>query len=500
MAASNIAEGSFDFMVSQDKEEDQHQAYRESFIKSESEIAMEEQEQLRMTLRKTAMRKMKISKCTKNTVFFIMICLVSGPIFFFDFPQLFEQELITYYNLDPIKVSSLYTASALPNLITTLAGSSIITSVGLGKGSVYFTGFALLGVIGCSIALHFESYVGLLFGRAVYGIGLDLAIITQATIAEKWFIGQSFSCALAMNQAITNLSTGLSYIIQPRIFIFFRSMYSPFVVYASFAFIVFLLCIVYYSQDAKHSQDLGTTVIQEEAMKVKFKLKDIRKLSWLAWLVILLFAFMHMAYYQFTNFATDCLHRRFSLSYQTSSSSLAILPLMTIPFYPIFSSFIVKRGHKAIVLVFACVLISASFFNLISLETEPKEWKVWMSLAGISLYFAMFGAAIWSSLALVVPRQAVTVVFGIGMTAINSLFVIFPLVFGFLNEKRDPESYQKSLVILLGLSLFCLLLSLLVMIIDYKTNWILDLPEIDDNVALLREKWTLDFFKFKLKE
>ena len=74
------------------------------------------------------------------------------------------------------------------------------------------------------------------------------------------------------------------------------------------------------------------------------------------------------------------------------------------------------------------------------------------------------------------------------------------LLFGWINHDRDAAAYQKSIWVLLGMSAFSLLLSVWVLILDFRTGSIIHLPENDPRVKKLREKKALDFAKSKSKD
>lgn len=72
------------------------------------------------------------------------------------------------------------------------------------------------------------------------------------------------------------------------------------------------------------------------------------------------------------------------------------------------------------------IMINYSF--LASLGSE-KDNKVIIGVIGVGIFFSLMISSFWSSLSLILPKQAVPVMFGICIAVQNLFLAGFPLIF-----------------------------------------------------------------------
>ena len=118
-----------------------------------------------------------------------------GPFYMSDLPQLYEDAIIRIFDKTALDVGSLYAIFSLPNLIMTPMGSFLLTYTGLGLGTVLFQMLVVIGALMINYGFLAVSYGYVFWGRAVYGLGCEVAIIIGATIADKWFSGKMLTFA-----------------------------------------------------------------------------------------------------------------------------------------------------------------------------------------------------------------------------------------------------------------------------------------------------------------
>jgi len=209
-----------------------------------------------------------------------------------------------------------------------------------------------------------------------------------------------------------------------------------------------------------------------------------------------------MCYYQFINFVTEFLIIRYKYNYYAAKDITALRPIIAAVFLPFFSIYTVYYGKKSLILVFSslCSILGFSLFYILPVE---KSTFIYVAMFLLSLMLAAFQAVIWSSLTLLVPKEATGLAIAVSLTLENILMTTLPVLFGKINKPRTPEAFNYSLVLLIGLSVFSLVLSLEIFVFDYYFgNKILYLGENEESVlearAIKSRNWRNYILKVKV--
>jgi nitrate/nitrite transporter NarK len=118
-------------------------------------------------------------------------------------------------HVDAEAIGDLYSAYHLPNTLMVILGGIFADRVGTMIAAFIFSGFICTGTVIVAFAAPF-SFRGMLFGRAVFGLGAESLTIVQISMLTKWFSlddGAFPSLALSMSVAysVSALGTVLAY-------------------------------------------------------------------------------------------------------------------------------------------------------------------------------------------------------------------------------------------------------------------------------------------------
>lgn len=139
---------------------------------------------------------------------------------------------------------------------------------------------------------------------------------------------------------------------------------------------------------------------------------------------------------------------------------------------PLFSLCVVKIGMKGHVLVLASLIASCSFVTFFLLAPAPS-FLVEIAMVGVTLFYALYSAVIWSSMALVVPQEATSIALSIATTMQNVLMTLLPMVFGYINQDQTVKSYNTSLVVFVVIGVLCLLVTIYTTVYDMRNGKVL---------------------------
>lgn len=422
-------------------------------------------------------------------VFSTMLLTNFANFYIFDIPQLFEGPFIKKFDITTVEISYLYAIYSIPNFIFAPLGSVLLNHTGLGVGAILFSGIIFASTLIMFLGVNMNSFHLVLIARAIFGIGAETLIVCQATMAEKWFTGKFLSIAIGLNNVLNLSGSALSAYLTPTLFVKSRNLQVPLFFCSVIVFICWVSSFIYLIiewRNVKMIQD------EDEEDEVKFSLRHIKFLGKLFWILAVVFSFISMSYYQFTNFVTDFLMRRFSYDYLDAKNLVALIPLVVCGLIPFLSVIVVWIGKKGYVLILAGFCAFGSYFYLETLPNEPST-KVTISIIMIGVFFSLYSSVIWTSMALVVPKQATSVALGIATTIQNILMTTLPIVFGAINKSRTPKAYNTSLRVLQGMAICATIFSVIVTITDKVTGKKLDLPENDKSVLEQRSVVSEEF-------
>lgn len=440
---------------------------------------------------KTQNKNLKPGVCLLGTIMLSSAFFWSGGAFFYDFPQLFEEILIKKFGVSTVEVGILYSVTSTPSVIFTPFTGFIAGYIGLNTTAVILSSLIFSGVLISYIAVASNNFMFLIIGRGLFGFAYESAYVVAASCTEKWFTGRFLSMAFAFNRSLCYLLSSIAAYIQPTLFITNRTLETPLFVYGAFAGFCAFTGFVYFILDRKYEKKILNSE-ENEISEEKMSLKDLKKIGSQAWIILVIFAVMSQCLYQFTNIGTDCLMKRFGFDYIEAKNRIALIPIVNMIMIPVFSSITSCIGKKGIFLTAGALLITVNYTFLSFLGTEKDE-RVVFGVIGVGVFFSLLTATFWSSFSLLLPKQAVAVLFGFAITSQNLLLSLLPPVFSYFTKERTHEAYQRSFYLLIGIGAFSLVLCLVLTIRDIKGSKAMHLPENHELVAENRKRMNQRF-------
>lgn len=380
--------------------------------------------------------------------------------------------------------------------LTTIAnvfGMIIVGGIILDKYGIRISGyiFGSLAAMGGLVSALTASGViftsnplpGLILGRVLFGIGLEVVCVIVMRTLVKWFKGYEVALAMGINMGFGRLGSALAIAISLDIA---GGFVAPAVTFAAtligIAMVMFVIYTFFdYRIDKQDKEVAELAKSPETAAQAKadtsedFKFSDLLKLaknSSFLYITLLCVAF-YSAVFPFIQYAPDLLVNKFGFSYflpegasvvlfgseaignafvyivvflfaigvtlipnnlkenshkvlariiiiaifgfivfanreliglwlQNGPKTAALIPLGTIIFTPIFGSIVDKRGKAASLMMLGALLL---IFAHVSLALSDSPAFAYFSLLSLGIAFSLVPAAMWPSVAKIVPEN-----------------------------------------------------------------------------------------------
>ncbi len=369
-----------------------------------------------------------------------------------------------------------------------IVGGIILDKYGIRISGFIFGGLAAMGglvsaLTASGVIFTSNPLPGLILGRVLFGIGLEVVCVIVMRTLVKWFKGYEVALAMGINMGFGRLGSALAIAISLDIA---GGYVAPAVTFAATLIgITMVMFVIYtffdYRIDKQDKAVAELAKIAETAAQTKadtsedFKFSDLVKLvknSSFLYITLLCVAF-YSAVFPFIQYAPDLLVNKFGFSYilpegasvilfgseafgnafvyivvflfalgvtlipnnlkenshkvlariiiiaifgsivfanreliglwlQNGPKTSALIPLGTIIFTPIFGNIVDKRGKAASLMMLGALLL---IFAHVSLSLSNSPAFAYMGLLSLGIAFSLVPAAMWPSVAKIVPEN-----------------------------------------------------------------------------------------------
>jgi MFS family permease len=131
----------------------------------------------------------------------------------------------------------------------------------------------VLGAYLINLGFYRNNFAWIFWGRAVYGLGCEVAIILCATIADRWFSGRMHSFAQGMNRTVAFLGQFLNIYLGTEIFLKTRNVKLSMFLYVAVSYFSLICGVIYCIID--HMTQIKIKKTEAILEKEKNKLLDL---------------------------------------------------------------------------------------------------------------------------------------------------------------------------------------------------------------------------------
>ncbi len=366
--------------------------------------------------------------------------------------------------IDNAKFGMLFSSYYIVNLLfVLLIAGFILDRFGIRKAGTIYVFLILLGSVITSLGAG-KSFVVMLIGRMIFGVGSEATLLVTNKVIARWFKGKELGFAYGLNITVMRLGTVLAFNTSVQIADWTGTWRWSVWAGAIVMFVCFALFLVYLIIDKDVDKDIKSGV--EE----KIVVKDVFKLSSAFWFISLLCVTFYSAVFPFTNHAPRFLQLKFGMSAAKGGQYTSYIMIASMIFTPLLGLLIDKFGRRGkIMLIGSLMLVPAHL--LLGLTYLPPV----ISFLMLGIAFSFVPAALWPAIPILVKEKFLGSAFGIIAWIQMSGLTLFPWLAGKIVD-WSGDKYTNMELMFASLGFLGLVFSVLLLRADRKQKLGLELP------------------------
>ncbi len=406
-------------------------------------------------------KTLRDSRATRWTMLVITSFLLFSTYWFYDVFSPLKDLMMTDLGIDSGSFGIVVSATTWANCLgMILVGGMILDKWGIRLSSILFgllvTVGAVLTTIGASDLFTSDStnrIILMAVGRIVFGIGTEIVGVIITCIVVKWFKGYELALAMAISTGFGRL--GSYFAVSFSLDIAGNRVMPVLGVATALIAVGFLFTLVYLIFDKMlDTQEEQTGESEDETFHVADFLKLIRNPSFL-WITSLCVVYYSAVFPFIGAYGPSILHDKFGFSmhlpenagdlslwdwiraFVTNGPRIAgLIPLASLIFTPIFGAFIDRKGKAASMMLLGSVLL---IFAHVSLTFSSSNALAYAALVCLGIAFSLVPAAMWPSVAKIVPESRLGTAYATMFTVQNWGLALFYWLPGQVLEWTDSN-------------------------------------------------------------
>lgn len=264
-----------------------------------------------------------------------------------------------------------------------------------------------LGQIVVTIGGAGESYIVILLGRFIYGLGGEGLFIGVLGLMVKWFKGRDLIYAQSFNTFLSFLGGAYDSYFTPKVFDHFeRKLWPPFFLTAIFVciggFTALLACLMDRQADKQRTEE----EIRVDLIKISWADFKQVKQNTLFWLLMLNIFITTQNFYGVTNYLNDLLEDRFGFDYESAGQMLSLMYLTMSLLSPLVGYVIGKNGQLALSMIVSTVLFLCAHTVLALLpDYSSQNYISELPLTILAVAMSIWQTLVWSAVPKVVAAS-----------------------------------------------------------------------------------------------
>jgi len=156
--------------------------------------------------------------------------LTCGVCYCYDNPQALESAIESDLGIGATSYTVLYGVYSFPNMFVPLIGGALIDWLGVNIAIFLFTMIVCAGQSLFMLGGYQQSYLLMVLGRILFGIGSESVVVCQSACISKWFKSKELAFAFMMGLLVSRVSSSLNAFITPLLYTTYGNLGTPLLV------------------------------------------------------------------------------------------------------------------------------------------------------------------------------------------------------------------------------------------------------------------------------
>ena len=349
----------------------------------------------------------------------LLSCIQGIFVFCVEFPAGIQSKIIQTMEIDNTQYNLLFSAFAWCDIVMSLIGSVIIDKLlGIQSGLIMFTLIFALGQLTVSAGAYANSFVMILLGRLILGVGRGSTLSIVYSFEIKWFGGKEITFVMSLGRCMGRLGATLALIVPLLLYNLLSFLTTQSYRHGTVQMVGSFLCLcsVGFSVIVVLLDKNGSKVTKDiPANEKKYNILEIKKFPVAFWVVSLMCGTFYGVMFATTANGPLFFISRYDYSAVTAGIANSLSYSYIIVITPFIALSIDWLGYN-LIWGFIGIALAISSNVLFIASRDSDVFMPFLCAALYSLSFSFFGSAIWVTISFLVPDHLVTTAYGISLS------------------------------------------------------------------------------------
>lgn len=391
-------------------------------------------------------------------VLFLACVGLFGSYYVYDNPGAMLHEIENYLNIDNTQYNLLYSVYSFPNTVLPFFGGFLVDRMGTNISMFVFLSLICAGQAIFWLGATVKNFTLCIIGRMVFGFGGESLSVATSALLATWFKNKEMAFAMGLNLSVARLGSVINDQVSPAMHsVPLALLVGFFICCVSLASVVVLSLVDKMAerkareQDAQHLLENPATAETAAPAEPPVSLADVREFSYTFWLLCISCVIVYGAVLPFNNISGGLFSDKWNLDTAVANRYLLIPFLISACLSPFMGGVVDVFGKRAHLLTLSALSLCLGHGLLGFVEAGRAGFiaqgvAMWpaISVMIIGFSYCIYAAAIWPSIALVVPERTVGTAYGV-VTAVQNLgLAVFPLMVGAIQDSTCDLFYTST--------------------------------------------------------
>ncbi|XP_038049842.1 major facilitator superfamily domain-containing protein 1-like [Patiria miniata] len=400
----------------------------------------------------------------RYTFILILTCLLSfGSYYCYDTPSALEEVIKDDMQIDTSTYELLYSLYSWPNVVLCFFGGFLLDRVfGIRIGTLVFGGFVLTGQLIFALGALFDSWICMVAGRFVFGLGGENLAVAQNTYAVTWFKEKELNMVFGLQLSFSRIGSTLNMNVNKPIYDSINNDLLPYqrlgyTLLVGVAMCVFsVICgIVIGILDFRAEKLLNRNKASTGEV---IRIRDIKDFPANLWLIFLICVFYYITVFPFITIGVVFFSEKYELTPAAANIVNSLVYFISAGASPIFGFIVDKTGRNIFWVIIGTVITLGCHLTLAFTFITPFAV---MSVMGLA--YSILACSLWPLVAFIMPEHQLGTSYGFMQSIQNLGLAVVSIIVGVI---VDGSGYLILEVFMCAMLCVAIMFSVLLYLID----------------------------------